>query len=82
MRIEGGERGVKSCAKLLPALVVFLIPVFLTGVFMRLLVMTGVPVWYLVLHALLIACSLVQVVFFLSQGVLRAFRGQTPEKKG
>jgi len=72
---------MKNVVRLLPALVVFLIPVFLTAVFMRLLVMTGVPVWYLVLHGLLIACSLIQVVFFLSRGVLRAFRRQSGEKE-
>lgn len=61
---------------------VILIPVSL-GVFLFALIsLEGAPAWYLVLHGLLFALSIVALMDFIANGLLRAvFSKKPPEKQ-
>ena len=61
---------------------VFLVPVIL-GVFLFALIsLEGAPVWYLVLHGITFAASLLALIRFIAAGLLRAiFSKELPEKQ-
>ena len=51
------------------------------GVFIRLLITHGAPVWYLCIHGLLTALSIFAVIFFIRIGMFRAIKNYLKSRK-
>ena len=56
--------------------VTLLLPVFLGSVLCRILIMGGHPLWWLLIHILLLIVSLGQALYLLTSGVLPAMRAK------
>ena len=80
------ETARKRRARVLDALCVagaVLMPFFLGGFFVMLILHDAAPVWYLVIHGLLFAASLGALVWFISIGLFRAIlKKHAPEQEG
>lgn len=62
---------------------VLLIPLFLGGFFVMLIQQGAAPVWYLVIHGLLLAASLGALIWFIAIGLFRAiFKKRSSKRKG
>ena len=53
----------------------------LLGVFIRLLITHGAPVWYLCIHGLLVALSVFAIIFFIRIGMFRAIKNFLKSRK-
>ena len=62
---------------------VFLVPVFGGSFFVILLSLDGAPEWYLIVHGILFAASVVGLIHLIALGLFRAVRQKdAPKAKG
>ena len=65
---------MNKMADALSVCLVCLLPVVTGAILFRLILMTGVPVWFYVLQGVFFISSLIQLIYFLSAGLVRAVR--------
>ena len=69
-----GRQKMNKMADALSVCLVCLLPVVTGAILFRLVLMTGVPVWFYVLQGVFFISSLIQLIYFLSAGRVRAVR--------
>ena len=77
-----GRQKMNKMADALSVCLVCLLPVVTGAILFRLVLMTGVPVWFYVLQGVFFVSSLIQLIYFLSAGLVRAVRHKPDKAEG
>ena len=69
-----GMQKVKTTVDFASVFLVCLFPLLSGAVFVRLLCMSGVPIWFHIIQGIVFAVSLAQAVYFFAFGLFKALR--------